>query len=139
MPEYVGVIGQRLHLPGGLGGLAGQFFGLFFVADFQVELGLSLAGDAAGFADLFLEGVLVVIGNRLIGEEFGLVLVDRLEATVELVHRVNHGLVDVVVVFLFLACLLLGLGSGLEFQFLESGGDVVELGQGLGTFLRLAK
>ena len=66
-------------MTGGLGGLAGQFFGFFFIADFQVELGLSLAGDAAGFADLFLEGVLVVIGNRLIGEEFGLVLVEGLD------------------------------------------------------------
>ena len=139
MPEDVGVVGQRLYLTGGFGGLAGKFCRLFFVADFQVELGLAFAGDAAGFADLFLEGVLIVIGDRLIGEEFGLVLVDGLEAAVELVHRVDHGFVDVVVVFLFFTRLFLGPGSGLEFQFLEAGDDVVELGQGLGTFLRLAK
>ena len=139
MPEDVCVVGQRLYLTVGFGGLAGKFCRLFFVANLQVKLRLAFAGDAAGFTDLFLEGVLVFIGDRLIGEEFGHVLIDGLEAAVELVHRVDHGLVDVVVVFLFLTGLLLGLGSGLEFQFLEPGGDVVELGQDLGAFIRLAK
>ena len=138
-PEDIDVVGQGLHLALGAGGLAGEFFRLLFVADLQVELRLALARHLAGFGDLFFELVGVFVRCGLVGEQLSLVLANRFNAAVERLHRAHHGFVGVVVVFIYRAGRLFGLGPGLEFHFLQALLEFVELGQGLGTFFRLAK
>ena len=73
------------------------------------------------------------------GEQLSLVLANSFNTLVERFHRAHHGFVGVVVVFICRAGRLFGLGPGLEFHFLQALLEFVELGQGLGTFFRLAK
>ena len=138
-PKDVGVIGQGLHLALGAGGLAGEFFGLLFVAELQVELRLALAGHFAGLGDLFFELVGVFVRCGLAGEEFGLVLVNGFDAAIKWFHGVGLGLFGFLVVLFPGEGVFPSLGSGFEFHVLEALLDGVELGQCLGAFLRLAK
>ena len=119
--------------------MAGKFFGLLFVADFQVKLRLVLARHLAGFADLFFEFVGVFVHHGLAGEEFGEVLVEGLDAAIKWFHGIGLGLFGFLVVLFRGEGVLPGLGLGLEFHVLEALLEFVKLGQGLGAFLRLAK
>ena len=81
-PEDICVVGQRLYLALGPGGLTGEFYGLLVVANLQVELRLAFTRHFAGFVDLFFELVAVLVRGGLAGEEFGSELVDGLDAAI---------------------------------------------------------
>ena len=92
--------------------LAREFLGLFFVSHFEIELSFPFTAHPASFFDLLLKGVFIFINNGLIRKKFRFILINDFKSIVELIHRINHCLVSVIVILLFV--------SGFFFRFSAS-------------------